>query len=181
MADTKVLITAEQLFELAEDKRVELVRGELVEITPIGVQHFRIVRLLLRQLDNFVTAGDLGEVGPELGFVLARNPDIVRGPDIAFISSRRVAPPDHRGFYEGPPDLAVEVLSPSDKASEVQQKVQDYLQFGTRLVWVVDPHTRTVTAYQPSGDARVYSGDEAVPGGDVLPGFSLRVAHLFRP
>jgi Uma2 family endonuclease len=179
MADTKVLMTAEQLLELPRERRVELVRGELVDMAPVSIDHGDTVGLLQELIGPYVRSRKLGRVGPEIGFVLARNPDIVRAPDIAFVRAERLTQRKPKGFYEGPPDLAVEVLSPDDTASEVQQKVQDYLLHGTRLVWVVDPHSKTVTAYQPSGEAHVYSGDEAVPGGEVLPGFSLRPADLF--
>lgn len=80
---------------------------------------------------------------------------------------------------EGAPDLAVEVVSPDDRVVDIQQKIREYLHCGTRLVWLVDPRSKTITAYDPSGDAHVYAGDEPVPGGDVLPGFSFRPSELF--
>ncbi len=88
--------------------------------------------------------------GAGWGFVQPGNPDIVRGPDLAFVARRIQDLPD--GFTEGAPDLAVEVISPAGRAGEVQEKVREYLKYGTQVVWVVDPRSRTVTAYYPSGD-----------------------------
>lgn len=180
MAGSKTLISAAELLALANGRRVELVRGELVDMPPIGFLHFRVSGTLIIWIGTFVRERELGVAGPELGFVLARNPDTVRAPDVAFIRSDRILHRDSRGFFEGPPDLAVEVLSPSETASEVQQKVREYLAAGTPLVWVVDPQTELVTVYYPNGMARVHGGDELVSGEDVLPGFSFRPVDLFR-
>ncbi len=122
----------------------------------------------------------LGLVFTDVGFRLAEDPDTVRGPDIAFVSASRLRSGFPRGFFPGAPDLAVEVVSPGDKAGELQEKIREYLSSGVRLVWLADPRSQTVTAYRPSGEAHVYSGEEPVPGEDVLPGFSFRPAELFR-
>ncbi len=179
MRETKTLITAEQLLEIAGDRRVELVRGELVEMPAVGLKHIRVVGVLVAWIVSFVTERKLGVAGPELGCILSRNPDVVRAPDIAFISAARLGSADPEGFFAGAPDLAVEVISPTDKVSEVQEKIREYLAAGARLVWLVDPRSETVTAYRPNGDAHVYSGNDEVPGEDVLPGFSFRPADLF--
>ncbi len=180
MGETKVLVTAEQLLEMAGDRRLELVRGEVVQMAPVGLDHIRIVGLLISWIVPFVRERQLGVAGPELGCVLARQPDLVRAPDIAFVSKARFSKQAGAKFFEGAADLAVEVVSPSDKASEMQQKIDEYLAAGTRLVWLVDPQSQTVTAYHPSGDAHLYRGNEPVPGEDVLPGFSFRPSDLFR-
>ncbi|MGH8246888.1 MAG: Uma2 family endonuclease, partial [Gammaproteobacteria bacterium] len=137
------------------------------------------VMLLGSWLIAFVKERKLGHVGTECGFILARNPDVLRAPDIHFIALARLGP-EASGFFVGAPDLAVEVASRHDKVGELQKKIREYLTAGTRLVWLVDPRSETVTAYHPSGDARVYSGDPEVPGEDVVPGFSFRPAVLFR-
>lgn len=180
MSETKVLITAEQLPEIARGRRVELVRGEVVEMAPVGLKHFGIVGLLMSWMGPFVREKKLGWVGPELGCILSRNPDVVRAPDIAFVSAARLRQADAEGFFEGAPDLAVEVVSPSDRLSETQEKIREYLAAGARLVWLVDPGSETVTAYHPLGDAHVYSGNVEVSGEDVLPGFAFRPTLLFR-
>ncbi len=172
-------MTAEQLWEAAGSRRCELVRGELVEMSPVGRKHSRNVVRLSRWMDTFASDRDLGEVGTELGFILSRNPDVVRAPDISFLSKSRLRSINEDGFVEGAPDLAVEVVSPEDRASELEEKIREYLAAGARLVWKADDRTETVTAYRPAGEARVYSRDEVVSGEDVLPGFSFRPADLF--
>jgi len=180
MSVTRTLINAEQLPEIAHGKRCELLRGELVEMPPPQKKHSWIVARLIAWMFPFVREGKLGVVGTELGFILQRNPDTVRAPDVYFVSVSRWGDPDADDYFEGAPDLAVEVLSPSDRASEVQEKIREYLAAGCPLVWVVDPGSETVTAYHPGGDAQIYSGNQEVTGEQVLPGFSFRAAELFR-
>jgi Uma2 family endonuclease len=134
----------------------------------------------MSRIGPFVEQHQLGLAGAELGCVLSRSPDVVRAPDVAFVSAARLTTLQEERFFEGAPDLAVEVLSPNDKASEIQEKIREYLAAGARLVWIVDPQSQTVTAYRPSGNARFYSGDQEVSGEDVLPGFSFRPSALFR-
>jgi len=180
MGETKTLMTAEQLWEIGGDQRVELVRGEVLEMAPVGIEHAQIVGRLTSWLVTFVEQKHLGIAGTELGVVLARDPDVVRAPDISFISATRLPAADRERFFEGAPDLAVEVVSPADKAGEMQQKIREYLAAGARLVWLADPRSRTLTAYHPSGDAHVYAGDEEVTGEEVIAGFSFRPSDLFR-
>jgi Uma2 family endonuclease len=132
------------------------------------------------RLDLWATEGERGIVGVESGFILDRDPDIVRGPDVYFVRADRMPPeglPD--AFWELAPDLAVEVVSPSETANDVREKVQDYLDAGTALVVVIYPKTRELVAHTPDGLARTYRGDETFTAPDVLPGFSCRVAELF--
>ena len=181
MAEVKTLVTAEQFFEMPfPDVRTELVDGEIVQMSLPGYEHGRICSRINLRLAPFVEARGLGEVVTEVGFILRRNPDMVRGPDIAFVSREKLeAHGDTSKFWPGPPDLAVEVLSPEDRISEVLRKVGDYLEAGTRLVWVVDPETETVSAYRGLQQVRVYGAGEELPGEDVLPGFSLKLAEIF--
>lgn len=179
MASTKTLVTAQQLLEMGSDARFELVCGELVPMSPVNRDHGSIVFILASWLVPFVKQHRLGWFGTERGFILAHDPDVVRAPDVYFLARHRESPGKGVGFFDGAPDLAVEVLSPSDKATEVQVKVHEYLSAGTQIVWVVDPRSETVTAYHPSGKAHVYSGDQIVTGEDVLSGFSFRCRDLF--
>lgn len=179
MASTKTLVTAQQLLEMGSDARFELVCGELVPMSPIGKHHGYIVLRLGSWLVPFVEQRKLGWFGTERGFILAHDPDVVRAPDLYFLARHREPAGKGLGYCEGAPDLAVEVLSPSDKAVDLQLKIQEYLAAGTRLVWVVDPRTETITAYHPSGKAQVHSGDQIVTGEDVLSGFSFRCRDLF--
>ena len=179
----KQVLTAEELWALPEvpGKRFELVRGELVEAPGAGGVHGVLVKVFLRLLDPFVLTHGLGEVFADgVGYIIARAPDVVRIPDVSFIARGRLpAGGVPEGFIPGAPDLAVEIVSPGDRAEEVYGKVREYLGAGTRLVWVVWPRHRAVTAYTPDGQARELAEDGELDGGDVLPGFRVRVAELF--
>ena len=179
MSATTTLMTAEQLLDRVGQGRSELIRGELVELMPVGQLHGKLVARLLFWLMIFLEDHPLGSVSTEVGVLLTRDPDLVYGPDILFIAKERDGDPNSPRFYHGAPDLAVEVLSPEDRAGKVQEKIRDYLHFGTRLVWLVDPTSRTVTVYHPSGEAHIYSGNDQVTGEDVLPGFSFTPEKLF--
>lgn len=181
MAETKTLFTAEQFLEMnLPDVRAELVDGEVVQMSPPGCEHADVCACIIHELRQFVRPRGLGKVFSELGFVLKRKPDVVRAPDAAFVSKERFQlHGPTRKFWPGPPDLAIEVLSPEDRAGEVLRKVGEYLEAGARLVWVVDPETQTVSAHRSLHDVRVYHAEEELPGEDVLPGFSLKVAEIF--
>ncbi len=176
------LLTAEDLYGLPEedDRRYELVEGRLVVSEPPGWTHGGIATRIAVALYPHVRAHRLGEVVVESGYVLARRPDTVRGPDVSFVRADRLPAREvaHR-FFEGAPDLAVEIASPDDRAAEVARKVAGYLRAGTRAVWVVYPDTRTVVVHAPDGLARLLGPDDALDGGDVLPGLALPVAELF--
>ena len=178
---TKTLLTSEELWKIVADgSRYELCEGELVPMTPIGIQHGAIVIKLGRLLGSYVEAKHLGIVGTEIGFRLARDPDTVRAPDLAFIAKERLPKEGvPTKFANFPPDLAVEVLSPDDTASELPKKVEEYFRAGVRLIWVVDPRTQTVTVYQSLQNVRILSSDQELDSGDVVPGFRCQVSELF--
>ena len=149
-------------------------------MTPVGIQHGAIVIKLGRLLGSYVEAKRLGLIGTEIGFRLSRDPDTVRGPDVAFIAKSRLPKEGiPKKFADFPPDLAVEVLSPEDTASELLRKVEEYLQGGVPLIWVVDPATQTVTVYRSLQDVRIVSSDQQLEGGEAVPGFQCKVADLF--
>jgi Uma2 family endonuclease len=179
MGAVKTMITAEDLPQIAGDRRVELVRGELVDMSPIGIRHWDLVARLWRLLDAFVLKHQLGAVGAEGGFLLSKDPDVVRAPDLAFVAAHRLGNLQRDSYFDIPPDLAVEVLSPSDRPGDLWDKIRDYFSAGTRLVWVIDPHEQHVAAHHPDGRTQVYSGDDDVPGEDVIPGFSFKPSQLF--
>jgi Uma2 family endonuclease len=180
MATTAEITTAEQLLHAPDLGPCELVRGELIMMSPAGYAHGSIAGRITRALGDFVEPRGLGDVlGAEPGFVLARDPDTVRAPDVAFVRSERVPREKPRGFFEGAPDIAVEVLSPDDRAGEVNAKVHEWLQAGSRIVWVVDPETETVSVWRSRTDIVVLGTSDTLSGGDVLPGFSLPVAQVF--
>jgi Uma2 family endonuclease len=179
----KKLLTAEDLWEMPEvpGKRFELVKGELVEMPAAGGTHGLIVKIVLRRLDPFVVADDLGEVfGDGVGYIISRDPDVVRVPDVSFIARERLpAGGVPEGFIPFAPDLAVEIVSPNDRAQEVHAKVREYLAAGTRMVLVLWPKDRAATAYGPGMEARELGPEDEWDGGDVLPGFRARVGELF--
>jgi len=177
---TATLLTGEDLLRLPDrGRRYELVRGELVEMSPPGGSHGKRALRLGRIVDEFVERSGLGTAAVESGFYLARSPDTVRGPDVLFISKERLDPDvEVDGYFEVVPDLAVEVASPGDTYTEISSKVDEYLHAGVRLVWVVDTRARKVTVY-PGG--QILSEQDTLGGGDVLPGFEVPVWRLFRP
>lgn len=176
------LVTAEELWAMPEvpGKRYELVKGELIEVPGAGYLHAQLVNALLRRLDAFVAAHDLGAVfGGGLGYVIAHTPDVVRIPDLSFIAKGRLPSADAQGFVPFAPDLAIEIVSPGDRAVAVYGKVREYLEAGTRLVWVLWPKYRTVSVHTPGGVTRELGPDDELDGGDVLPGFRTRAGELF--
>jgi Uma2 family endonuclease len=177
----KQRVTAEELWEMPEvpGKRLELADGELVEIPGAGALHTMIVFALARLLEDFVRQHDLG-LPDGLAYVLRRGPDHVRIPDVSFVAWERV--PEEgipEGFWEGPPTLAVEVVSPHDLAEDFYERVQDYLESGVCQVWVLWPRRRSVSIYRTDADTRELGPDARLDGGDALPGFSVRVSDLF--
>ena len=173
------ITTAEQLLAAQDVGRCELVRGEFRALIPPGAEHGRIANRLSWLITNHVEAHSLGTVyAAETGFVLARDPDTVRAPDVAFVRAERAGTPQ-RGYYPGAPDLLVEVLSPSDRPGYVRDKVAEWLESGATAVWVVDPEQRTCTVHEPQRESRVLHEDDTLPGGAVLPGFALAVREIF--
>lgn len=181
---TKARVTAQDLWRMGEgDVRRELVDGEVIEMAPVGGLHGLIVGKISRKLAEFVEPQGSGMVlVGDVGFVLAlpTDPERVRAPDVAFISTARLSEgrlPE--GFISGAPDLAVEVLSPSDNPVDVQQKVRDYLDAGARLVWVLAPQAKTATAYRADGSARLLREQDVLEGEDVLPGLTIPLTEIF--
>jgi Uma2 family endonuclease len=175
-------ISAEELYAMRDDGRYELVAGALRVHEPTSWTHGDLQATLLSELRAAARAGRLGGVVAEVGFVLRRQPDTVRAPDVAFLRADRVPRADGATrFIEGAPDLAVDVLSPDDRAWEVAEKVEEYLSAGTRLVWVVDPRNRHAVVHTPDRTARVLRAGESLDGADVVPGFRLALDELFGP
>ena len=180
MSTTHVITTAEQLLHTPGLGRCELVRGALIAMNPAGFEHGRVVSRINSRIETFVDQHRLGiTTGAETGFFIEQDPDTVRAPDVGFVRGDRVPKDTVRGFFRGAPDLAVEVLSPDDRAGEVLAKVQMWLAAGCRLVWVVDPQTQSVTAYDERQSVQMLSADSQLDGGEVLPGFSVSVAEIF--
>jgi Uma2 family endonuclease len=175
------LVTAEELWAMPNTTRRELVRGEVRTMAPAGFDHGAVVINVSTPLAVYVKAHRLGLVlGAETGFVLKRNPDIVRGADVSFVQASRI-PAGGRPvkFWEGEPDLAVEVVSPGDTADEVEEKVSDYLDAGTRMVWEVHARRKTVIVHRPRSQPTILQAGDTLDGGDVVPGFRLPVDDAF--
>lgn len=176
------LMTAEEFASLGDIGPAELIRGKVVRLTAPKPKHGRIAMRLGGALDRFVRKNKLGEVyAAETGFVLERNPDLIRCPDVSFVRAEIADGHDEDEYYEHSPDVAVEVLSPSDRPEKVKEKVQAWLDGGARSVWVVDPEDQTIAVFHPEGLPRIWVSDEVFEDEVALPGFTVKpVGRLFR-
>jgi Uma2 family endonuclease len=174
-------MTADELIQLPDDSTLyELSRGMLVCMSPSSYVPGRIAGRIMTRLFTFVDVHQLGECGSaDTGFRLASDPDTVRAPDAWFIRASRIPAEEVAGFFPGPPDLAVEVISPSDRFRDVVLKVRDYLEAGTPLVWAIDAQSRVTAVFRPGQPVRFLDEDGVLDGEDVLPGFSLSLREVF--
>lgn len=175
------ILTARDFWRLPQNGTFrELVRGEVTEIMPPGGQHGAIAVTLAMLVRLWTQRSGGGYVGVEAGYLLAQDPDTVRGPDVSYVRADRI-PSDGipEGFWNLAPDLAIEVVSPNESAEDVREKVRDLLSAGTPLVWTVYPRTQEVIVHTPDGIARTYSPGEAIEFPDLLPQFTCNVAELF--
>jgi Uma2 family endonuclease len=155
----------------------------VVCMSPVGLEHGEIAGTLWGLLSSFVKPNKLGSVSVETGFKLAEDPDIVRAPDVSFVvSERRPKGPGRRGFVEGAPDLAVEVMSPDDREKDLLAKAGEYLDAGAARVWLVRPATRSVTVFRAGGEVTTCREAETLTSADAgfaAEGFRLPVAAIF--
>jgi Uma2 family endonuclease len=177
------LLTAEEFARLPQPEdgtQQELVKGVIITMPSPSFYHGLCCNRIGRKLGNFVDEGQRGFVtNNDSGVILARDPDTVRGPDLAFWGRERMPEFPRQGYPSVPPDLVVEVLSPSDVFLTVQRKVLQYLGAGVRLVWIMVPEDRSVAVYRPGQDPRILSNSDTLSGEDVLAGFSCPVTELF--
>ncbi|MBI1903911.1 MAG: Uma2 family endonuclease [Planctomycetia bacterium] len=173
-------VTAEELWRLPDDgTRRQLVRGRVVVEPLRGARHGGIVANVGSLIGRWAQCCG-GVAAFSSGYILARNPDTVRGPDVSYVRPERIPPTGvPEAFWELAPDLAVEVVSPSDAAELIREKVREYLSAGTRLVWVIYPRSREVVAHTPDGLSQTFGAADTLASPDVLPGFSCKVAELF--
>ena len=170
------LMTADELLAMPDDgMKHELVEGELISMSPAGNRHGRIIGRIARSLGNYAAERGLGEIYHDTGFMLRRDPDTVRVPDVPFVRTERARNDDK--FFFGCPDIAAEVMSPNDRYSEVREKVREYLQAGTPVVIVVDPGKEIAWSYTP--EERRLTIDDALTAPGVLPGWELPLRELF--
>jgi Uma2 family endonuclease len=183
MAQHTTVLTAEDLLRMPDDglHKRELVAGRLVTMTPAGVQHGVVGTRLGAAMATHVDAHRLGFVcGPDTGFQLASDPDTVRSPDLSFVVRSRVSASGlPQGYWQGAPDLAVEILSPGDSRSELRAKIAEYLRLGAREVWFVEPAERRLTIHGAGQTPRVLGEADTLEGGSLLPGFRYALSRLF--
>ncbi len=181
-ADELWAIQADERAAASSDRRFELVRGELIEMRPASGLHGIIAGAIGNALGDFVEAHELGCVfAPGTGFLPARDLDVVRAPDAAFVAWERVPDPIPDRFWPVASDLAVEVVPPSDRAADVQSRVNDFLAAGCRLVWAIYPDTLIAAVYYPGGEARILPREGVLEGSPVLPGLRIPLADLVPP
>ena len=178
---TDRVFTDQDLEEISRDDahRYELIRGRLFVGEPSNHVHGYVASKIGWRLASYVRPLNLGRVyAAETGFRLSK--DTVRAPDAAFVATGRLTlEVPRRGYFPGPPDLAVEIVSPSETFSEVEGKAVDWLDAGVRMVIVVDPERETATIYRPSREAVMLRDDDVIDGGDVVPGWRLPLRELF--
>lgn len=183
-APTKPM-TAEEFCEWVHrpenaDKWFELVRGEVIELPPPLKRHGVVCVNVAFELTRYARQRGKGYVASnDSGVLLERDPDTVRGPDVAYYEDADKFDDLHPKYGEVPPRLAVEVISPNDRADRVLRKIADYLRCGVGLLWVIDPEKRTVTVYQPGKQQYVVDEGQELSGDDVLPDFRCRAADFF--
>jgi Uma2 family endonuclease len=181
--------TAEEFWDYCQlpenrNRRLELVEGEIREMTPAGGEHGEVAGGFFGFIWNFAREKGLGRVtAAETGFILYKNPnpdgkDTVRAPDVGFVSIERARDPLPAQFVPIVPDLVVEVVSPTDRAEDIEEKINLYLKYGVRLIWVAYSVTKTIVVHTPTSIKRLTIGD-TLDGGDVLPGFKLKISEIF--
>lgn len=177
------LITAEEFFKMPEPpdgSQQELVRGAVVTTAAPGFRHGVRQGRAFALLDEYARRTRSGRVTIETGLITERDPDTVRGPDVAFWSAERL-PLDQEpeGYPDVTADLCVEVLSPSNRPGQIREKLHEYFARGVRMVWLIDPEDRAVRVYRSPQEARLFHEGATLDGEDVLPGFACPVADLF--
>lgn len=176
------LMTADELLRMPDDGfRYELIEGELRRMSPAGDERGRVGMELAIPLGYHVKKNNLGKLYlAETGFLIETNPDTVRAPDIGFVRMERIQETSKVKSYRiGAPDLAVEVTSPSDTVSKVEEKVTEWLEAGASMVWIVSPKLKTVTVYRSLTNIITLTERDTLDGGDVVPGFQIPVAEIF--
>lgn len=175
-------MTADELLAMPDSRwGYELVRGKLKKYMPAGNLHGYIASKIGAFLTIFVEENKLGAVfAAETGFTIFNNPDTVRAPDSAFVSNEKLAKHGiSRSFFPDAPDLAVEVVSPNDRKKDIEEKVQDYLTAGVKLIWIFYPQKQIVAVYRQNGNASVLFETDTLDGEDVIPNFRLPLEKIF--
>ena len=179
---TRTLVTADELLRMPDDgRRYELIEGELIELAPAGGRHSNIGLRIAALLFQHVDKSNLGDMfGADCGFFLRHDPDTVRAPDAAFIASERIPPGGIPvGYLDTIPDIVVEVVSPNDRTGQVHAKIEQWIEHGVKLVWLVHPEQRSITVYSSVREVQVLHEGDTLTGDPVLPDFSCPVSEIF--
>ena len=172
------LVTADELYKMGGDAPYELIEGVLKEVSPSSSRSSEIGALILILVGQYVIEHRLGHLtNADGGYILNTNPHTVVSPDVGF---HRGKPSVDRGFYPLPPDLAIEVISPTDRKADIAEKQELYAKAGVPLVWWVDPELSTVTVHRLGQEPEIVEATGVLDGGDVLPGFMLALQAIFR-
>ncbi len=179
---TSKLLTAEDVWNMEDDGcRHELIRGELLTMSPAARPHGRYLAELTRHIGNYLADQPIAEIyAGDTGYILSRDPDLLLAPDLSVIRLENLPDePPETGFEDLVPDLVAEVLSPSERMGRVNYKIWEYLNSGVQLVWLIDPSQKNVTIHAPNRQMQVIGIDDTLDGGEVLPEFRLPLAELF--
>ena len=183
MTRQRTLMSADDFFRLYShrDGRHELVDGQVVEMAPVNEEHGDIAFNISGAFFVYSRQSGIGRGGVETGYRVRQNPDTVRGPDVSFnLHSRESGEGPSIGFVSGAPDIAIEVISPSNTTADMEQKIQEYISAGSQRVWTVYPSTRSVTVHRADGTTVAYTGDDVISDEELLPDFSLPLSDIFR-
>ena len=186
MSTQKTLLTADEFYHFCRksEGRYELVGGEVIELAPVNEEHGNVAFNISGAFYVYSRRYGVGRGAVETGYRLRQNPDTVRGPDVSFnLGSQPLEAATRTGFVPGAPDIAVEVVSPSNTATEMQRRVSEYLEAGSQRVWLVYPATpespRRVLVHRSDGARETYGGDDTITDEELLPGFSLPLSEIF--
>ncbi len=177
---TAAPLSLEQFSQLPRgQEQHEMSCGELITMPPPKSLHTLVALAVLQVLQVYLRKNPFGLAIPEAGYILSRNPLTIRQPDVSVLNKERVQSTGADDYFEGAPELAVEVVSPSDSAQDLQVKVGQYLQSGAKQVWVLYPKTRRIHVFHAGGATVIFDESQTLEGGDSMPGFSVKVADLF--
>ena len=177
---TATVLTLREFEELADDgKRHELNQGELVSVTHPKFRHSWVAQNIHDALSAYVKEKKTGRVFFEVAYLLAQDPPTLRIPDVSYLSQERIQQASSDGYVPGGPELAVEVVSPSDSADDLQEKIEQYLASGSQVVWVVYPKTRTVNVFRQAAASAPLGEDDLLEEPHLFPGWSIPVTELF--
>jgi Uma2 family endonuclease len=173
------LVTAAELLQMPREVRCELVRGTVRTMSPAGQRHGWLGQRLSRAIDAWVHSRGLGDYyGSEVGYWIERDPDTVLAPDGSFVRAERLRDRRQSGYIEGAPDLAIEILSPTDRRKKAAEKCRMWIATGASMAVLVDPDRRTATVFTAGGDRELCS-DDALMFGDLIPGLAIPLRDLF--